>query len=334
MTGLRPQYPIATERLLLRPHRPDDLEDLLAFHGDPDVVRYLPWPVRDREATAAALRPKLAQGVLTEPGQWLVLAVELRETASVIGEVLLKWAGDEHRQGELGFAFGRAHHGRGLAAEAAAEMLRLGFDELGLHRITAVCIAENTASARLLERLGFDLEGRLGDTIHVKGQWRTQLLYALREEDWRAGATAAADLAEIRDLVHTFFEAFTSDERVAERLADLPSVLLPEARIVRTCGGEPVSYDVASFIAPRQTLLTDGSLRDFSERADGGRIDLFGDVAHWFGRYSKNGVLAGADYRGSGMKSLQFVRTSAGWRISAAAWDDARDGVDRHRAGS
>ena len=54
--------PIFTDRLVLRPHRMADLDDLVRFHGDPDVVRYLPWPVRDRAATEQALRMKLGQG--------------------------------------------------------------------------------------------------------------------------------------------------------------------------------------------------------------------------------------------------------------------------------
>ena len=144
--GLPVRLPVETERLLLRAHRASDLDDLLAFHGDPEVVRFVPWPVRDRTATEETLQVKLTQAELVAHGQWLVLAVELRSTGTVIGEVLLKWASD--RQGEVGFALGRDHHGHGYAAEAATAMLRLGFDDLGFHRITAVCIEENAASAR------------------------------------------------------------------------------------------------------------------------------------------------------------------------------------------
>ena len=103
MSGLELGLPIETERLVLRPHRMDDLDDLARFHGDAEVVRYVPWPVRDREATEETLRVKLTQTELVAHGQWLVLAVELRATGRVIGEVLLKWASDG--QGEVGFAF-------------------------------------------------------------------------------------------------------------------------------------------------------------------------------------------------------------------------------------
>lgn len=321
---LRPDYPILTQRLALRPHRDTDLDDLLAFHSDPEVVRFVPWPVRDREATKMALAAKLDQAALTEPGQWLVLAVELRESGTVIGEVLLKWGSAEHRQGELGFAFSRAHQGKGYAAEAATAMLRLGFDQLRLHRVTAVCVEENDASARLLRRLGFVQEGRFVDDVFFKGAWTTRLVFALTEDTWRAGSAAGEDEAEIESLVRCFLDAFTSGDGVDERMSALRRAMLPEARIVRTCGAEPVAYDIDSFLEPRRTMLTDGTLTDFREEARSGRLDVFGDIAQWFGRYAKEGVMGGIPLAGGGMKSVQLVRTGAGWRISAVAWDDDR----------
>jgi RimJ/RimL family protein N-acetyltransferase len=184
VTGLDLRLPIGTERLVLRPHRMADLDDLAAFHGDPEVVRFVPWPVRDRAATEETLRVKLSQTELLAHGQWLVLAVEVRETGTVIGEVLLKWASD--RQGEIGFAFARAHQGRGYAAEAASAILGTAFDDLGFHRVSAVVIEGNAASVRLLTRLGFRQEARLVDGVHFKGEWATQLVFAMLEDEWRA----------------------------------------------------------------------------------------------------------------------------------------------------
>jgi RimJ/RimL family protein N-acetyltransferase len=181
--GLPVRLPITTDRLVLRPHTMDDLDDLVVFHSDPEVVRYVPWPVRDRVATEETLRVKLTQTDLVAPGQWLVLAVEVRATGTVIGEVLLKWASE--RQGEVGFALGRDHQGQGYAAEAATAMLRLGFDDLGFHRITAVVIDGNADSARLLTRLGFRQEARFVDGARFKGAWATQLVFAMLEDEWR-----------------------------------------------------------------------------------------------------------------------------------------------------
>jgi len=164
----------------------EDLDDLYAFHSRPEVVRYTPWPVRDLEETRVALEKKLTQGELTGPGQWLVLAIELADTGTVIGEVLLKWASEVDRQGEIGYALHTDYQGQGLAAEAAREMLRVGFDELGLHRIIAVLDDRNIPSARLLERLGMRREAHHIHAVFFKGEWANEYVYAVLEDEWRA----------------------------------------------------------------------------------------------------------------------------------------------------
>jgi hypothetical protein len=137
----------------------------------------------------------------------------------------------------------------------------------------------------------------------------------------------AADRAAIADLVQTYFEAFTSGPGCEARMDALRATFLPQAVIVRTGGGEPAVYDVDGFIAPRRTILTDGTLEEFHEWELSGHTELFGDIAHHFCSYAKEGVQAGEQFAGRGMKTLQLVRTAAGWRISGAAWDDEREGL-------
>lgn len=123
-------------------------------------------------------------------------------------------------------------------------------------------------------------------------------------------------------MVRAFFAAFTSGPNCAARLDALPEMFLPEAVVVRTCGA-PVVYDVDGFIAPRRALLTGGGLTDFREWQVSSRTDVSGDIAQHFCSYAKSGVQDGTPFTCEGVKVLQFVRTSAGWRISAVAWDDA-----------
>lgn len=141
-------------------------------------------------------------------------------------------------------------------------------------------------------------------------------------------SSVAADEETIAGIVRTFFAAFTSGPDSAARLDELRAVFLPEAVIVRTGGGEPAVYSVESFIAPRQALLSGGTLVDFSEWEVRGHTDIFGDIAQHFGSYAKAGVQDGTPFSARGMKTMQFIRTAAGWRISAAAWDDERDGLE------
>jgi hypothetical protein len=134
------------------------------------------------------------------------------------------------------------------------------------------------------------------------------------------------DRAAIARIVRTFFAAFTSGPGVAARLDALREVFLPEAVIIRT-GGEPVIYSVDSFIAPRRALLTGGALVDFAEWELSGHTQVFADIAQHYCSYAKSGVQDGIPFTGRGMKTLQLIRTSTGWRISAAAWADERAGL-------
>jgi RimJ/RimL family protein N-acetyltransferase len=189
---LTPDLPIRTERLLLRLYTADDLDDVHDIQRRPDVVRYLYWGTRDRDQARDSLRKKIASSVLRAEGDDLTLAVVLPETGKVIGDVLLVWVSGEHRQGEIGYIFHPGHGGRGYATEAAAVMLRLGFEGLGLHRIVGRLDGRNTASARVLERLGMRREAHLVENEMVKGEWTDEIVYAMLEDEWRARVTEAA----------------------------------------------------------------------------------------------------------------------------------------------
>jgi RimJ/RimL family protein N-acetyltransferase len=149
----RPVLPVLTDRLILRVHEPRDVDDMLAYHSDPEVVRYIPWPERTREQVVEAMQARLEQGVVESYGNWLVLAIELRAERTVIGEVLLK--NIRPGEAELGYAIHAGFHGRGIALEATRAMLTLGVEQLALQHVRAVVDARNSASIRLLERLGF-----------------------------------------------------------------------------------------------------------------------------------------------------------------------------------
>ncbi len=177
-------YPIETERLLLRPYGAADLDDLFAMHSREDVVRYLYWDVRDREQVTAMLERRMTMTSLDKEGDALILAAELKETRRVIGDVLLKWTSEEHRQGEIGFIFHPDFQGRGYASEATREMLRIGFDELDLHRIIGRCEGQNVASTRLMERLGMRQEAHIRENEFIKGKWDDELVFAMLDREW------------------------------------------------------------------------------------------------------------------------------------------------------
>ena len=119
-----------TDRLLLRPFEPRDLDALHAIHGDERNVRWLYHEVRSLEETRELLALKAGGSSLRTEGEWLSAAVILRATGELVGDVSLLWASEAHRQGELGFVLHPAQHGRGYATEAARAMLAFAFEGL------------------------------------------------------------------------------------------------------------------------------------------------------------------------------------------------------------
>ena len=190
MTTLRPTYPLLTDRLLLRPFHDADLDALCVIDGDPAVTRYLYWGPRSRAEVRASLARRKKMTAIEKEGDAIRLAAILRDDGTLVGDISLHYRSREYRQGEVGFVLHPDHQGRGYATEATTVLLRLGFEELGLHRIVGRCDARNTASAGLMERLGMRREAHLRENEFIKGEWCDELVYAMLAAEWRAGARA------------------------------------------------------------------------------------------------------------------------------------------------
>lgn len=191
--GLAPDYPIFTERLILRPITADDAAAMHAYKSDPDAVRYVPYGPLTLAEIDERIATTWSRTRFTEPGEAVCLAVEDRETGALLGDVVLFWRSETDRAGEIGYIFDARFAGRGYATEAVGALLSMGFDGLGLHRIAARIDDRNAASIGVVERLGFRREARLVESEWFKGEWTTMLVYALLEDEWRgtAGATPA-----------------------------------------------------------------------------------------------------------------------------------------------
>jgi len=180
-----PGDPIRTERLTLRPFTEGDLDVVFAMLSDPDVVRYLYDEPMTEEQARAALARKIGNRAIAAEGDWLSLAVEVSATGETVGDVMIQWVSRDHAQGEMGFVFHPDHHGRGYATEAATPLLSIAFDGLGLHRVIGRLEARNAPSARVLEKLGMRREAHLVENERVKGEWQSELVYAILDREWR-----------------------------------------------------------------------------------------------------------------------------------------------------
>lgn len=180
--------PIETDRLTLRRYVESDYDDLLKLQSNPDVARFLLYDARTPEQVKEALAGRLADVPMDTDGQALTVAVILRETGQHVGEVTMFVQSAEQRTGEIGYVFHPEFHGRGFAAEATIELLRLGFEQLGMHRVIARLDARNTGSVNLLKRLGLRQEAHFVRNEYLKGEWTDELVFAMLADEWNQRA--------------------------------------------------------------------------------------------------------------------------------------------------
>lgn len=162
-------------RIVVRRFAHADLPDFLGYQGDPEVRRHQRGDAMT-EAQAAAFVIEQVQRPAQMRDAWHGRAVEHLADRRVIGDVGI-WLSDEPsgpRSGDLGFQLAPAYHGQGYAQEAVRAFLRIAFRDFALERVTASCDEANTASWRLMERLGM----RPQDRSH--GERR----YALTRAQW------------------------------------------------------------------------------------------------------------------------------------------------------
>lgn len=161
---------ITTERLILREFVEDDWPAVLAYQADPRYLRYYPWTGRTEAEVRAFVQMFLDQQQ-AQPRTKFQLAVTLREGGQLIGNCGIRKETPEAREADIGYEFAPEYWGQGYATEAARAMVAFGFEELKVHRIWSWCIAENVGSARVLEKLGMQREGRLRENEWFKGRW-------------------------------------------------------------------------------------------------------------------------------------------------------------------
>lgn len=162
-----------TERLRLRPLAPDDLEHLVALHGDPEVMAFITGAGETREVVETRSLPDLLAR-----RTWLLFEAE-----TFLGWASLRVEGDE---AELGYRLVRAAWGRGYASEAARALVDLGFRQLGLSRIWAETMAVNTGSRRVMEKagLGYIRTFHLAWDDPLPGAEQGKVEYAIARTDW------------------------------------------------------------------------------------------------------------------------------------------------------
>jgi ribosomal-protein-alanine N-acetyltransferase len=177
---------LTTQRLELRPIEAADVDALWPYVSDPELPRFMSWEVhRDRSETVHFVSMVMATRRETTGYVWT-----MRLDGALIGliglegvvRVMRAWRQD---RAELGYWCGATHRNQGMVTEAAREVIRFGFEELGLHKIAVGCVADNQASRRVIEKLGFRFVGTERDHFFRFGRWWDHLAFEMLVHDWR-----------------------------------------------------------------------------------------------------------------------------------------------------
>ena len=171
--------PLQTERLVLRRSRPEDHETISAYRSDPDVSRYQGWERIDPEGIRAQIE-EMAGRAPGQPGGWVQLSVEERESGRLVGDVGLSPA-DEPGVIEVGYTIAPEFQGRGYGTEAVAALIAYAFNTLDADLVRAYASAENLPSIRLAEKVGMRLAERF-ERRHEDEVW-SGVRYEIRRDE-------------------------------------------------------------------------------------------------------------------------------------------------------
>jgi len=182
---------LETGRLILREFVPADMASVHHYASDPVVTRYVSFGPNTPAETEDFLE-RCAGARLAIPRAGYDLAVVRKSDGLLIGGTglhlgsrgLASGCGQKSLlRGELGYVFRQDAWGRGYAAEAGLALVRFGFETLGLHRVYAECHSANTASARVMEKIGMRREGLLREHAFIKGEWWNVVVYGILRAD-------------------------------------------------------------------------------------------------------------------------------------------------------
>lgn len=173
---------LKTERLILRKVLLSDARDMFEYANVPDVSKYLAWRAHRSPEDTHDFILKIIQNYMDEEAAtW---GIELAEENKFIGTIGFLYWDEENYTSEVGFALSNKYWNRGIITEALWKVISFGFTRMNLNRITARTRIENTASQRVLEKLGFKYEGVLRESMIIKGVFTDLKLFSLLRRDF------------------------------------------------------------------------------------------------------------------------------------------------------
>lgn len=175
---------LETPRLLIRPPRMSDAQDMFAYAHDGECSRYVLWDKHERLSDSrSSLRGLITRNRQGYPGTF---AIQMKSDRRMIGTIGFQWIDADNLSCELGYSIARRLWGHGLAGEALGALLRYAFVDLRLERVEARHDVLNPASGRVLEKAGFLEEGIARQCLLLKGRRADVRRWAILRSAWQA----------------------------------------------------------------------------------------------------------------------------------------------------
>lgn len=174
---------LETKRLILRPWKESDAEDLFKYAADPEVGPIAGWAPH----TSVENSREIIRTILSVPESY---AVVLRETGKPVGSIGLMLGKASNidlpdSEGEIGYWIGVPYWGQGLIPEAVLEIMRHGFDDLQLGRIWCGYFDGNIKSKRVQEKCGLKYHHTKENVpCAIEGLIRTEHITCISREEY------------------------------------------------------------------------------------------------------------------------------------------------------
>jgi len=173
---------IETNRLLLRKLTLSDVDDMYEYASNEDVSKYVVWPThQSKEDSAAFIQYVLS---LYDEGKLSPWAIEYKATQKMIGTIDFVMWNVNHKTAEIGYCISKEYWGQGITTEAAKELIKFGFNNMGLVRIQARCHVDNIGSSRVMEKIGMSFEGILRKELFIKGKHWDVKMYSILDDEY------------------------------------------------------------------------------------------------------------------------------------------------------
>lgn len=182
--ALRDFPQLETERLLLRAVRPSDRYSVLRLFGDPLVTRYNDVDTLESLEDADGIIDWITDRFATRRGIRWAIILKTSGDHNLIGTCGYNHWSERGHYASIGYDLMSPYWGQGITPEAVGAMLDFGFNTLGLNRVEADVTIGNTASSRVLTKLGFTFEGVLRQRGYWKGEYHDLQFYSLLREEY------------------------------------------------------------------------------------------------------------------------------------------------------